>query len=229
MINGKCKLCLKDTRLCKSHIIPEFMFEKNNILVSDTIPYPMRRKTGIYDTILCGDCEAYLNKEFENDAKIMLFDKPRDRVYFDSHNSCYRLKNKNDYYIIDKFFISVLWRASVSSKAEFKKINLGCYEQIARQAILEKGFNFAKFFTITLVELYDLKYKLTIICKRRRFKGVNFYIFTAGSIKVLMRCDKQRHPVLVDQDVLMHKQSLSKHPTECSILRGYTNIEKLTH
>jgi hypothetical protein len=73
-MQGQCKLCLKVTILNKSHIIPEFMYNKvyNNSpkrfysLHINLSNNPVSRKKieqkGIREYLLCNDCESQLSK-----------------------------------------------------------------------------------------------------------------------------------------------------------------------
>lgn len=232
---GECKLCLQVKPLAKSHIIPKSFYEIGNVLLSDKFYYPKRRPVGVYDTaILCNDCETYLNKEYENDAKIILLDKLPDKVERVEINNpeninelkvFYQLKDKKEYDKIDRFFISVLWRASVSSIEDFKNTKLGCYEEIARQTIIDKSFNFADFFTIVLLEFSDLKKRICILPNRIRIKGVNFYVLTMGSIKVFIKCDKRKCPNFIYSDILMYKSALRENQNEYLLFKKYANLE----
>ncbi len=64
----KCRLCLREEDLCKSHIIPEFCFtpfyDKDHriIEVSDVEKGKVRRmQKGMWERLLCTKCESLLN------------------------------------------------------------------------------------------------------------------------------------------------------------------------
>ncbi len=139
----RCRLCLHQKRLIEAHIIPKWVFKylypnPKNIdgalrMVSIKEPYSKRRPTGIYDdSILCQDCDNKIGR-YDNYAKSIFLNKkivpsPRFR------GKAYLIQNI-DVPKVKSFFISLLWKASVSNKEEFAKIKLGKYEPKFRKAL----------------------------------------------------------------------------------------------
>lgn len=135
---GTCKFCGENKNLRKSHIVPKGLYElkKNKKFVG------IERKTGRIDEInfqnglkeclLCDRCEQMLGV-FDKEAIEFLRDRvPKHKFRTVGDMQTYLLTKEHfDYEKLRKFFISLAWRASISSE----NINLGIYEDIARKII----------------------------------------------------------------------------------------------
>lgn len=142
---NKCKLCGEVHKLGKSHIIPEAFFTKYRtpnaaaMMLTNTAGYfPKKSWNGIYDpSILCQDCERKF-QDFDNyGVKVLLRDMQNYFTRNNHHDGNYFLHSNNiDQQFLLKFLISVLWRASVSSNKFYNKVNLGPFEPLAANVIL---------------------------------------------------------------------------------------------
>ncbi|MBY0403819.1 MAG: hypothetical protein K2X66_07955 [Cyanobacteria bacterium] len=131
---GLCHFCNEEKKLAKSHIIPEYFYrelrqeEPHLLMVSSESTYLKRSPIGEYDQILCQDCENHFNHKWD-DYGIKFFQQANDwpLKHADDVN-----KTKNFYEIIEYdyaklklFFLSILWRAHVSQRSNWKAIQLG--------------------------------------------------------------------------------------------------------
>lgn len=123
-----CKLCLQPRELRKSHIIPEFLFkpgydEKHTLLeIRADDPRHRRIQMGWRELLLCGDCEGFLNDNFERPISRMWWQLIPESVP-ESHD---RLRLLNVPYATFKLFhLSILWRASVASGRAWSPVKLG--------------------------------------------------------------------------------------------------------
>src|SRR5688572_20321552 len=81
---GKCALCLKVGPLCKSHAIPKFMFKR--LRNSDGKFYnvdlaTMKRRDGgdgIYERLLCSQCESIMHRYEDYAAGLLYGNKDRN-------------------------------------------------------------------------------------------------------------------------------------------------------
>lgn len=234
--NKQCKLCLRVKPLCKSHAYPQAFFEKGSWLIDANSSYPKRRPIGPYDTILCEDCEQYLNIKFDNYAKETLIDKKgtllevrKDISPNSSKRALYRLQDKEGYARLSRFLISVIWRASVAISDDFKDIYLGPYEEKARQVILNENYNFSNDFSAILFCFPNFNQKINIISKRTRIEGVNFYIFMLGTIKVYLKCDKQAFPLWGQPLILSHHNNILMIEDDLQHHPEYKTLKKSAH
>jgi hypothetical protein len=132
-----CRLERRESDLCDSHIIPEFLYEdlydEGHSLVSVATArpeLPQRRHKGIYQKrFLCTDCERqisrhedYVAKAFK--SKVQVVDTP-DAIRFPGF----------DYRHMKLFQMSVLWKASASTRDEFKGVALGPRQESLRAMV----------------------------------------------------------------------------------------------
>ncbi len=136
---ARCKLCLAEKVLCRSHIIPEFFYkpmydQKHRLILMSNIhlePVKFRLK-GVYENLLCNECEAIIN-EHESYVIQQLTDLTQVRYSEDDRFIKYDNFNYDHFRL---FALSILWRASISSNRLFQEVDLGRNEDIIRQMIL---------------------------------------------------------------------------------------------
>ena len=75
-----CALCLKEKDLIKSHIFPEFLYkpmydDKHNYLIVSTAhnKEPIKRQKGIYEKLMCEECDSGIIGKYEDYAAKILF------------------------------------------------------------------------------------------------------------------------------------------------------------
>lgn len=133
-----CKLCNGNKKLIKSHIIPEFCYKP---LYDESHRFPgcsdapngnidMRQK-GIYEKMLCEDCEKILSK-YESYVRNFLYGK----------NGI--IKNKDTYILVDyqkfkMFALSILWRAGIANEKSFQHVQLGKSHEEKLQKMILSG------------------------------------------------------------------------------------------
>lgn len=136
MVYGTCKYCGEYKKLCSAHIIPKSFYNlkenKNFIgLSNDGTKDLITCQNGFKDdSILCSDC----------DKKLGIYDKYAKEILYDKIPKCRRFNtpvflmtdDQFDYQKMRFFFLSLLWRASISQKDACSQISLGSqYENIA--------------------------------------------------------------------------------------------------
>ena len=128
---NSCKFCNQEKKLIKAHIIPRHFYlnyeNETYAAINSKTGNWKPCKTGTYDkNILCADCDGAIIKRFEDEAyRILLNDIYNFAEYKYNQNILYHLTEKDfDYMLFRKFFISVLWRASISKAEDFSNINL---------------------------------------------------------------------------------------------------------
>lgn len=202
---GKCKLCLCEKPLLnESHIIPYFMYKgifdeghrlnrfapaefiKGNKRVS-------RPPTGEYEGgLLCAKCDNEIIGGYETYARKALYGKAEE--YFSDLPECANFKTsggitftycKNIHYKEFKLFLlSILWKASISSRPFFKEVNLGPYEETIRQMILSGDPKDAEAFPIIILTwLNDKSASSDVIAQpgiNKRERGVRYIFPIAG-------------------------------------------------
>lgn len=141
--NLKCKLCLEDKKLVKSHIIPRSFFKVDDpkegyfAITSNPEEFKRRIPTGYYDEdILCLDCEKKFGpwdtygNEFLNRKEL-----PTKTLIEGNKKENY-IEPDFDYTKLKMFFLSVLWRGHHSKQDFFTKIRLHLHEKRIREMII---------------------------------------------------------------------------------------------
>lgn len=153
-----CKLCLFQKDLIKkSHIFSEFLYtdfyDENHKMLSFA-PKNLNEKNsrikriskGEYECgILCSDCEIIISKYESYARKILLGgsfqinEKPIYKHFKNLKDQEITQISNVDYSNFKLFILSLIWRASISSRPLFKEINLTNYNEILREMLFERN------------------------------------------------------------------------------------------
>jgi len=189
----ECEFCHEDKKLVDAHIIPRCFFEamrnkKDNKpfqLLSNTVgEYPKRSQIGLYDnSILCEECERKIFKKLDDYAcKILLSDIENKKHFVDNKKvGYYKLRNV-DYGKIKLFFLSILWRAAVSKRKEFKRVKLGPFKESLRMMLKKFNPGDVNDFLVVLRRFTDnLGKNFLMDPYQLRLNGIIFYRFYLGA------------------------------------------------
>lgn len=140
-----CKLCNKNRKLIKAHIIPRAIYElvkegRDSHLVvvqNKDETFPKKSRIGFYDnSILCSDCDGRLGKYDDYGVRVLFGLEHQGTEVKAPDGRVVALKVLDfDYTRMKLFFLSTLWRASVSNHEHFSRVKLGSYEARLRQLI----------------------------------------------------------------------------------------------
>lgn len=152
---GICKLCNQERKLIKAHIIPKAFYKdikkKKGYIALEQDGHRKKYQKGIYDNnILCAECDNSKLAPIEKEAAELLLQHIKYYVFYENfYQRIYYISKSNfNYEILRKFFILILWRASISNKQEYRDFTLNEYEKVAKEIILgEKDYpNLFNFF-----------------------------------------------------------------------------------
>jgi hypothetical protein len=127
----KCALCLLERDLRRSHIFPEFfykpMYNEGRYFQISTNPSQkiIPRQKGIWETLLCQKCEGRLS-QLEDYARRVLYGGTEISI---TQHPGKIIIHDLDYTRFKLFQMSLLWRAGVSKRPEFKNVSLGPHEE----------------------------------------------------------------------------------------------------
>ena len=192
-----CKLCEKNKKLIKSHIIPEGFFRP--LKAGNMVPeihsningvFPKRSPIGIYDkAILCEKCDGYLGV-WDDYAQKLLIQDFSEKLAVQKGNTkvAYRIDNY-DYKQLKLFFLSILWRASISSHSFYSKIQIGPHENILKKMIASKNPGESFDYAVSLAKFSDPRINAMLDPHRKRFDGINYCQFYITGFVLYIKTD----------------------------------------
>ena len=135
----KCNLCKLEKPLRKSHIFPEWLYKplydddhRFFVLSTDANKRRGTRPKGIYERLLCDECEekfskweGYARDVFHN-LSLKVIEDDRAVVFLGLKYTPFKL-----------FQMSLIWRASIASRPEIHKIDLGPHAEKIRKMLIE--------------------------------------------------------------------------------------------
>lgn len=197
--NPICKFCGQEKKLIDAHIIPKnFYLERKKdrylCINSKTCKYTIQQKGGYDSNILCGDCDNHILGEFDKEGYRILFSDFSKYKYEYLHpqriyqldNSCY------DYRKLRKFFISILWRASISKLEEWSNINLGGYEKKALE-ILKDVKEHEKLFKILIYKnCYTEDINQDVLIAKGKTSKYKKYVIQMAGYRIEVMVDSGR-------------------------------------
>ena len=138
---GICGLCLAEGQLVRSHIIPDFMYRplkvkegKFHVFSDAPNRKPEIKQAGVWEHLLCANCDNVRVQKFENYAARALFKGAGNTACQDGANL---ILEGLDYPNMKLFLHSILWRMGVSKNAMFANVRLGArHEERLRKMIL---------------------------------------------------------------------------------------------
>ena len=131
-----CRGCGKSSTLIKAHIIPRSFYmglrdgdNHLSVLSSEPDVRSRRSNTGDYDReILCQACDSYLGRFDEYGKKVLLDEVfPHQPISRSGIVAGWEIEGC-DPVRLEKFFLSIIWRASISSRDFFERVKLGSLE-----------------------------------------------------------------------------------------------------
>ncbi|BCS98646.1 hypothetical protein DSLASN_42780 [Desulfoluna limicola] len=198
-----CKGCGKTDKLIKAHIIPESFFrglrgEKKPIKIISNTPgiYPKRTPVGVYDeNILCRECEDKFQEIDNYGHKILIANElQHEKLYQNRKLVGYKIHNVNQK-LLKLFFISILWRASISTHYFYSKVDLGKLENQAKELIWNMHTGGDDDFSFVLSRFDDdLAGRSILDPHKERWFGVNYYRFYLYGFTLYIKSDSQRTP-----------------------------------
>ena len=212
----KCKFCGNETTLIKAHVIPAGLFrrlqkgkESLEMITNKAGTYTKKTPVGVYDkTIVCSKCES-LWQEWDNYAQLLLADKPLNGrvLYQNNRRICYIVDNY-EYSKLKLFFISMVWRASVSSRPFFSKVSLGQFEDVARKHIANNDPGNSEMFSVTLAKFDHPLADPILDPHDDKCSGVNYLRFYLASYIAYIKVDHKPTPKPYSQFAMTENRSL---------------------
>lgn len=197
-----CKLCGEERKLVKAHIIPEGFFRP--LRLGSTAPeihsntkgvFPKKSPIGVYDKkILCEKCDKYIGLWDDYAHKLLIQNfSEKFALYKGSTKVAYKI-NAYDYKKLKLFFLSILWRASISSQPFYKRIEIGPHEQILKEMIINGDPGNPYYYAVSLAKFIDPEIKEMLDPHQTKFDGINYCQFYITGFVLYIKTDKRNPP-----------------------------------
>ncbi len=134
-----CALCLQKRKLCRSHVVPRFLFNRlvengNSYEIhSSSLSIPKKMRTQLVQHLLCDSCEQLLSR-WEDYASHFFEGK-----YLHIHKDLgkHRIAKNAKYHELKLFLMSILWRFSITTNPFLRgTTTLGKHQEIIRRMLL---------------------------------------------------------------------------------------------
>lgn len=197
-----CKLCGKDKKLVRAHIIPKSLWKPlfEDELSPQTHPaaptvddkkYPV----GVYDTgILCAQCESIFSPWDDYAQKLLLAKPTKDQYVIKNGRKIAYIENAIDYSKLKLFFISLLWKAAVSNHYFFSRVNVGSFEPQLRRMILKGDPGEPDVFAVMIAKCEDRLGPIVLNPQPERWDEINYYRFYVAGYMVYIKVDSRPPP-----------------------------------
>lgn len=157
---GTCRLCRNEGDLCESHALPHSQFnyvlqksQGKAIVVTDDEATPVQYSSDTWGAdLLCSACEGKLNRQYDSYA-LGVF---RGHIGSSKRGTAGVTFTNIDRKRLRMFFLSVLWRISISSHESYSNIDLPYkWEDELHAALLHNRQVPSSSFTVAVYRLYD--------------------------------------------------------------------------
>lgn len=213
---GICQYCKKQKQLCSAHIVPKSFYNQkengNFIGLSNDGKRDLKNCQNGFkdDSILCADCDKILGV-YDKYAKEVLYEiLPRHRrfdtpLFLLTHDFW-------DYQKLRMFFISLVWRASISQIDACQQISIGKkYEEIAL-AILKNEIpdNDMYFHPVILKRTKDYRFPNIVMLGKGKYAGQwkSNFIFPGYAVDIITNISPIKNDFVIKR-LSMNKAELA--------------------
>lgn len=190
-----CRYCEQPKRLIKAHVIPETFFRrlregKQSPLLVRQREHLRRSPIGIYDPeILCADCDAIFAPWDDYAQKVLSPELKNANAITDGIQIGGWTIADYQYDLLKLFFISLLWRASVSQHPFYHRIKLGTFEPIAQGMIAQSDPGQPEEFGVVLARFTDALGTSILDPHPDRLDGIKYCRFYLGRYIAYIKTD----------------------------------------
>lgn len=158
LLMGQCKYCGKEKELIGAHVLPKHFYynfkNEKYSAIGKQIEDKIHCQNGFKDYgILCSKCDNEILGEYDKEAYRLLrnIETNKEKSVYLGASVYHYTQNEFDYKKIRKFFIALLWKASISKSEYMKTVDLGKYEDIALK-LLKDEYNNDNLFKVVLLK-----------------------------------------------------------------------------
>lgn len=211
----KCKLTSAEGKGIKAHIIPKSFcaIDSNErkltkIFTNAKGHYTERSPLGIYDNGIVTEEGERVFSVWDDYAAELLIERKSSFEPLIHHGEVVAFQiPRYEYKKLKLFFLSVLWRASVSTKPFFKNVGLGPHEAKIKEALLESNPKDSDWFSVSIAKWSGHPEGAGMMNPyRTRFEGLNYYVVYLGHYIAYYKVDK-RIPCTELQEIQLRENS----------------------
>lgn len=229
----RCLLTGIEGKGVKAHIIPRSFYDLDylqplEIITNSETGYNGKSFVGIYDkNIVTAEGERIFSP-WDLYAHQLLISgcDSFEKIVLDGKVIALRTPSYH-YSNLKLFFISVLWRASVSTHPFFQHIRIDTFEPILRNALLNADSGGKEFFSVTLAYFVDLPTKTVMMDPlKEQYENVVYFRFFLGQYIAYIKVDQNPTPTLFEPYALSPDRPLViigrefHHSKEKSVVRN---------
>ena len=191
-----CRLCTFPAELCRSHILPEFLYrplydDKHRFsVVTKGAEGHHYKQRGLTEHLLCRKCEQHLGQNEKYASEVMT---GRLGHRYRRHGNYIEMSGI-DYQRFKLFQLSILWRASVSSLEFCRLVSLGSRGEQLRTMLLEDEPGTPEDFGCVVIFTHDGGEDISDTFfnpEPLRWASRRMYKFAFAASAWLFHCDKQ--------------------------------------
>nr|WP_321281298.1 hypothetical protein [uncultured Vibrio sp.] len=133
---GVCRLCHNEAVLQRSHVIPKSLLKdvkdgESQLHTFEHQALPSFSNSDPKELLMCRACEQFLSRNYEQYGTKLL--KNRKNVIQHPDHIEFREFDYKKWYL---YYLSIIWRASISSLNEFNNVDLGGLNEVLKNCIL---------------------------------------------------------------------------------------------
>lgn len=194
-----CCLCQTEQRLIKAHVIPAGFFrslgdvaETLEIHTNKPGAHPKRAPIGVYDkSILCRPCDNVFSPWEKHAQDVLLRDFSDTTAIYHGPAKLGWIVRTFDYRLLKLFFLSLLWRASVSTHDFYRRVSTGPFEQELRTMIVAGEPGPPDRFAVILGRFDAPSYSAMLDPHPDRYNGVNYVRFYLAGFVAYIKVDRR--------------------------------------
>lgn len=217
-----CSLCLENARLCKSHIIPEFLYstlyddDHRFIAVTNVQQGTVKKgQKGFWEPLLCTNCESHIARYERYSRRLFVDPLPQNK----QESTRSRLHERIEFPLMKLFILSILWRSSVSTLPVFKHVALGPHAEIIRKLLLSDDPGNLTLYPIQIFALHrDGKHFNDMIVEPTymRVQGHKCYRFVMRGFLILIYVSGHDLPEILKRLAIRPDEFLTTYDAEFS-------------
>jgi hypothetical protein len=197
-----CRLCETEQRLIKAHIVPEGFFRVlrdasavPEVYTNKPRAHPKRAPIGVYDkSILCRPCDNLFSPWDKHAQDVLLRDFSDKTAIYDGPVKRGWTISRFDYQPLKLFFLSLLWRASVSTHDFYRRVSTGPFEQELRKMIATAEPGAPEAFAVILARFDEPAYTGMLDPHLERYDGINYVRFYLAGFVAYIKVDRRPPP-----------------------------------